>query len=111
MSKSVAAREEAELAAVTVPRGVYMYGGVGCGKSLLMDTFFECSSVPEERKRRLHFHEFMQEMHKRMHLLQKEHPEHRGTWETPPRVRPAAPSPRGHGPVRPPGGVRGEARS
>ena len=72
---SVTAREEAELDAVSAPRGLYMYGGVGCGKSLLMDTFFECSTVAEERKQRLHFHEFMQGLHQKMHRLQQEQPE------------------------------------
>ena len=66
--------EDAELAAVSVPRGLYMYGGTGCGKSLLMDTFFDCSTVPAERKRRVHFLEFMQEMHQSMHRLQQEQP-------------------------------------
>ncbi|MDP3225379.1 MAG: AFG1/ZapE family ATPase, partial [Rubrivivax sp.] len=40
-----------------IPRGVYMFGGVGRGKSFLMDCFFQ--SVPLTRKTRLHFHEFM----------------------------------------------------
>lgn len=70
---SVTAREEAELDAVSAPRGLYMYGGVGCGKSLLMDTFFECSTVA--RKQRVHFHEFMQGLHQKMHRLQQEQPE------------------------------------
>ena len=47
-----------------VPRGVYMYGGVGRGKSFLMDCFFH--SVPLERKTRLHFHEFMREVHREL---------------------------------------------
>jgi cell division protein ZapE len=47
-----------------VPRGVYMYGGVGRGKSFLMDCFF--NSVPLKRKTRLHFHEFMREVHREL---------------------------------------------
>lgn len=43
-----------------VPRGVYMYGGVGTGKSFLMDCFF--SAIPLQRITRLHFHEFMREV-------------------------------------------------
>ena len=44
-----------------IPRGVYMWGGVGRGKSFLMDSFF--SVVPVVRKIRLHFHEFMRDVH------------------------------------------------
>jgi len=51
-----------------IPRGVYMYGGVGRGKSFLMDCFFE--SVPIKRKTRLHFHEFMREVHRELRELQ-----------------------------------------
>ena len=51
-----------------IPRGVYMYGGVGRGKSFLMDCFF--NAVPIERKTRLHFHEFMREVHRELHDLQ-----------------------------------------
>ena len=45
------------------PRGVYMYGGVGCGKTMLMDLFHE--SLPLTEKRRVHFHSFMLEVHDR----------------------------------------------
>ena len=50
------------------PRGVYMYGGVGRGKSFLMDCFY--SAVPLKRKTRLHFHEFMREVHRELRDLQ-----------------------------------------
>jgi cell division protein ZapE len=51
-----------------IPRGVYMYGGVGRGKSFLMDCFFQ--AVPVVRKTRLHFHEFMREVHRELAELQ-----------------------------------------
>ncbi|MGH6626135.1 MAG: cell division protein ZapE [Burkholderiaceae bacterium] len=51
-----------------IPRGVYMYGGVGRGKSFLMDCFY--SAVPLRRKVRLHFHEFMREVHRELAGLQ-----------------------------------------
>jgi cell division protein ZapE len=50
-----------------VPRGVYMWGGVGRGKSFLMDSFY--SVVPVVRKTRLHFHEFMREVHRQLDEL------------------------------------------
>ena len=50
-----------------IPRGVYLHGGVGRGKSFLMDCFF--LSVPLKRKTRLHFHEFMREVHRELQDL------------------------------------------
>ena len=50
-----------------IPVGVYMYGGVGRGKSFLMDAFFQ--AVPLQRKTRLHFHEFMREVHRELQEL------------------------------------------
>ena len=51
-----------------IPKGVYMYGGVGRGKSFLMDCFF--NAVPIKRKVRLHFHDFMRVVHRELVALQ-----------------------------------------
>lgn len=48
----------------SVPRGVYLWGGVGRGKSFLMDAFY--LTVPLKRKGRLHFHEFMRGVHRQL---------------------------------------------
>ena len=53
-----------------VPKGLYFYGGVGRGKSFLMDAFYGC--LPYRRKRRVHFHAFMAEIHRRLKGLKSE---------------------------------------
>jgi len=53
----------------TVPRGLYMYGGVGRGKSMLMDWFYEAAEFSP--KRRTHFHAFMLDIHERINAWRK----------------------------------------
>jgi cell division protein ZapE len=53
-----------------LPRGVWFWGGVGRGKSFLMDCFFD--AVPYQRKRRVHFHAFMREIHESLRAYRNE---------------------------------------
>jgi cell division protein ZapE len=55
--------------AVSSIKGLYVYGEVGRGKTMLMDFFFENS--PVERKRRTHFHEFMLDVHERLYIIRQ----------------------------------------
>lgn len=51
------------------PQGLYIFGSVGRGKSMLMDLFYE--TAPVATKRRAHFHEFMLDIHDRLHRLRR----------------------------------------
>jgi len=51
------------------PRGLYLWGGTGTGKTFMMDMFHD--AMPIEKKRRIHFHEWMIDVHERLHHKQK----------------------------------------
>mmetsp|Transcript_88893 Transcript_88893/g.229310 ORF Transcript_88893/g.229310 Transcript_88893/m.229310 type:complete len:624 (+) Transcript_88893:132-2003(+) len=69
--KSAAPPKPAELPRILPigPKGLYVWGGCGSGKTFLMDMFY--NSVQVERKQRIHFHEWMISVHERLHRLQK----------------------------------------
>ena len=55
------------------PHGLYLVGEVGRGKSMLMDLFFANAQIA--RKKRIHFHRFMQDVHARIHAYKRAHPD------------------------------------
>lgn len=53
----------------SLPKGLYMYGDVGCGKTMLMDLFYDTLPTNITSKMRIHFHNFMQDVHKNLHAI------------------------------------------
>ncbi|PGH06421.1 hypothetical protein GX51_02433 [Blastomyces parvus] len=56
-----------------LPKGLYMHGDVGCGKTMLMDLFFDTLPENVTSRQRIHFHNFMQDVHKRLHVMKMKH--------------------------------------
>ncbi|EER40160.1 mitochondrial ATPase [Histoplasma capsulatum H143] len=56
-----------------LPKGLYMHGDVGCGKTMLMDLFFDTLPANITSRQRIHFHNFMQDVHKRLHVMKMKH--------------------------------------
>ncbi|PNS20365.1 hypothetical protein CAC42_5815 [Sphaceloma murrayae] len=57
----------------SLPKGLYMYGDVGSGKTMLMDLFYDTLPPNITHKTRIHFHNFMQDVHKRLHQVKTLH--------------------------------------
>ncbi|KAH7062845.1 AFG1-like ATPase-domain-containing protein [Paraphoma chrysanthemicola] len=57
----------------SLPKGIYMYGDVGSGKTMMMDLFFDTLPPNITRKTRIHFHAFMQSIHKDLHKMKMQH--------------------------------------
>jgi protein AFG1 len=53
----------------STPKGMYMFGDVGSGKTMMMDLFYDTLGSNIDRKTRIHFHNFMQEVHKELHKM------------------------------------------
>ncbi|KAL8938972.1 MAG: hypothetical protein Q9211_002950 [Gyalolechia sp. 1 TL-2023] len=67
-----APKRQAEVPA-NPPKGLYMYGDVGSGKTMLMDLFYDTLPHNISSKTRIHFHNFMQDVHKRLHAMKMDH--------------------------------------
>ncbi|KAL2876393.1 ATPase [Colletotrichum sp. CLE4] len=66
---------EATIGAIpsNLPRGLYLFGDVGSGKTMLMDLFYDTLPSSVRTKTRIHFHNFMQDVHKRLHKMKMQH--------------------------------------
>ncbi|KXT15657.1 hypothetical protein AC579_6125 [Pseudocercospora musae] len=56
-----------------LPKGIYMYGDVGSGKTMMMDLFYDTLPSNITHKTRIHFHNFMQDVHKQLHKMKLQH--------------------------------------
>jgi len=57
----------------SLPKGMYMFGDVGSGKTMMMDLFYDTLPPNIKRKTRIHFHAFMQSVHKDLHKMKMQH--------------------------------------
>ena len=66
-------RKPATQIPLNLPKGLYMFGDVGSGKTMLMDLFYDTLPSNIKSKTRIHFHNFMQDVHKRLHAVKMQH--------------------------------------
>jgi predicted ATPase len=70
--------EEPIEAALRIPRGLYIHGPVGTGKTMMMDLFYERVDIDIEKKARYHFHSFLSLVHSRIHKLKQDDIQQKG---------------------------------
>jgi predicted ATPase len=61
--ESLARKSPPPIPKIQIPRGLYIYGTVGTGKTMLMDSFYDTVTIVGDRKRRMHFHDFLSTIH------------------------------------------------
>jgi len=72
MGKSALARMFGGASQKSAPRGLYLWGEAGSGKTMLMDLFFHAVPVPREQRQRVHFHAFMRDVHGFIHKIRQD---------------------------------------